>query len=244
LCHIDPRAQDEGLRLQATGGTDLNASFRLESKGQWTFVLDSKTISARIRIDQTIPAFTKFDNEMRDRYAIIHYFQSHASGEVTVKGRRTYKFTKALTYHDHCYGRVPSRTGWHWIAVQNDRVAVTVLINYGAYAQRFAQAWFAAGTSSPRTRQWVRLEQNVSFEREDPGDFKGLWAVTSTDLELRVSPQKWVKDKTRFPPVLGLFVNLVHTEAFVKAEGRVRVDGRWTDTGPLAGVMEEHHGHW
>jgi len=244
LCRLDPDHQDRALRLHATAGTDLEASFELKSTGRWHFRLASKTIEAEIRIEQRIPAFTKFDNEMRDRYAIIHYFQSRSDGQVVVKGGRMYDLKQALTYHDHCYGRVPSRTGWHWIAVQSELVAVTVLINYGGYAQRFAQVWFAAGTKSPRTGQWIRLEQNVSFERENPDDSNGHWAVTSTDLHLSVKPQQAVTDRTKFLPLLGGFVNLAHTELFVKAEGRIRVDGRWTDTGKLVGVMEEHHGHW
>ena len=35
-----------------------------------------------------------------------------------------------------------------------------------------------------------------------------------------------------------------HTEATITANGRVRVDGRWIDTGPMHGVMEQHGGRW
>jgi len=244
LCKLDPAASGPGLCLQGRGSDGLTASYRLTSAGHWDFVLRSKSLSANIHIEQTIPAFTKFDNEMRNRYAIIHYFQSRATGSVTVNGGREYLLADALTYHDHCYGRVPSRTGWHWIAVQNERVAVTVLINYGAYAQRFAQVWTSPETSSPRAREWIRLAQDVSFEREDPDDPDGFWRITSADLDLHATPQQLVTDRTKFLPLLGGFVNLAHTEMFVKAQGRVRVDGVWIATGPMAGVMEDHHGRW
>ena len=68
--------------------------------------------------------------------------------------------------------------------------------------------------------------------------------ITSIDLDLLVEPQQLVTDRTKFLPLLGGFVNLAHTEMFVKARGRVRVDGVWLSTGPMVGVMEEHHGHW
>lgn len=244
VCRLDPTASGAGLCLRGTGRGGLKTSYQLRSTGRWDFTLRSKSLSADIHVEQTIPAFTKFDNEMRDRYAIIQYCQSRATGRITVNGRREYHLTNALTYHDHCYGRVPGRTGWHWLAVQNERVAVTVLINYGAYAQRFAQVWASPETRSPRTREWVRLEQDVSFEREDPDDPEGDWNVTSTDLDLQVEPRQRVTDRTKFFPLVGGFVNLAHTEMFVKVQGRVRVDGVWISTGQMAGVMEEHHGRW
>lgn len=244
LCRLDPAPATAGLCLRGTGRGGLTTSYELTSTGRWDFTLTSKSLSAKIHIEQTIPAFTKFDNEMRDRYAIIHYFQSRATGTIAVEGGREYHLKDALTYHDHCYGRVPGRTGWHWIAVQNERIALTVLINYGAYAQRFAQVWANPETRSPRAGEWVRLEQDVSFEREDPEKPDGVWTITSTDLDLQVTPQQLVTDRTRIFPGVGGLVNLAHTEMFVKAQGRVRVDGVWIDTGLTAGVMEEHHGRW
>jgi hypothetical protein len=37
---------------------------------------------------------------------------------------------------------------------------------------------------------------------------------------------------------------VTHSELYVSAEGRIRVDGRWYDVGGLSGVMEQHAGRW
>lgn len=252
-CYMGAQSSLDGLDLKARGW-NLKAAFRLQSPGRWRFDLTSKGLQARVEIDQRIAAFTKFDNELKERYAIIHYFQNRANGEIVAGGRR-YDLKDALVYQDHCYGRVPRNTGWHWIAVQSDHVALTVLVNYGPRAQRFAQIWMDTSMGSPRANEWVRLEQNVSFEQEDHrrganpkhGDqIDGAWRVTSTDLDLTIEPRpaQSVTDRTRLLPMLGVPVDLHHTESFVKVSGRVRVDGRWLRTGTLDGVMEQHHGTW
>jgi hypothetical protein len=245
LCTIDHRQQaGDGLCLVARG-KGLQTDYRLRQPRSWHFALQSPALSADVTIGQTIKGFTKFDSEMQDRYAILHYFQSRANGQVTVPDGSVYQLEDALVYQDHCYGRVPRKTGWHWIAVQNHHVALTVLVNYGANAQRYAQVWMSPATHSPRPDEWVRLEQNVSFEREAPADDAGgSWTVTSTDLDLVVEVRKVQHDRTKIPPLLGIIVNLSHTEAFVKVSGRVRIDGRWMHTGDLHGVLEQHQGRW
>jgi len=246
-CSLDHHQDDSpGLDLRHSGGR-WNVHYRLEQQGRWKFELESKELTADITIDKTIAPFTKFDNEMVDHYAVIHYFQSRANGRIEVPGGKSYQLTDALVYQDHCYGRVPSRTGWHWLAVQSPSIALASLVNYGAYAQRYSQVWINDEGRSQRANQWVRLEQSVSFEHEDSENVKGRWLVTSTDLDLVVHPRRLVRDRTRIPPFFPGFlapVDLAHAEAFVEAEGKVRVDGRWMDTGPMHGVMEQHHGRW
>ena len=254
-CLLDREQPGAGLSLRG-GGRGWKVSFQLvedpgPDQGSWRFVLESAALSADVRIAPVTPPFTKFDNELRNHYAIVHYFQARATGRVSVAGGADHILDGALAYQDHCWGRVPSRTGWHWIAVQSERIALTTLVNYGAYAQRFAQLWLAggadgaAGGGAPtRHDEWIRLEQGVSFEREERTDLRGRWQITSTDLDLVLQPRQLVTDRTKIPPVVGLFVDLAHTEAAVTAEGRVRVDGRWIDTGPMHGVMEQHGGHW
>jgi hypothetical protein len=246
-CLLDRDQPGAGLSLRG-GGRDWKVSFQLVEEaapdpGSWRFQLESAALSADVRIAPVTPPFTKFDNELRNHYAIVHYFQARATGRVSVAGGADHVLDGALAYQDHCWGRVPSRTGWHWIAVQGERIALTTLVNYGAYAQRYAQVWLADGDVGAR-REWIRLEQGVSFEREDRADLRGRWQITSTDLDLVLQPRQLVTDRTKIPPVLGLLVDLAHTEAAVTAEGRVRVDGRWIETGPMYGVMEQHGGRW
>ncbi len=248
--HITQTCRLERQGPGATAGLevrqrDCKISYRAGDVPPWRLQVDTPGLTADVTITTTTPPFSKFDNEFEDYYAIVHYFHGRADGVVAIPGGKTYQLSQALVYQDHCYGRVPSRTGWHWIAVQNPSVAVTSLVNYGAYSQRYTQAWFAADPSSgrppaPRTNEWIRLDQNVSFERQDRNQVMDRWTVSSPDLLLDVKPRQSVPDQTRIPP----FVNLKHIELFVEAEGRVRVDGRWVDTGPLHGVMEQHHGRW
>ncbi len=242
-CRLEPQAPGAtaGLEIRRR---DCKISYRAGHGHPWRLQVEAPTLAADLEIAPTTPPFTKFDNAFQDRYAIVHYFHGRADGVVTVPQGKTYRLSKALVYQDHCYGRVPSRTGWHWIAVQNASVAVTSLVNYGAYAQRYTQAWFGADPSaaptSPRPNEWIRLDQNVSFELQAHNDQMHDWTVSSPDLLLDVKPRRSVTDLTRIPPL----VNLKHTEFFVEASGRVRVDGRWVDTGLLYGVMEQHHGRW
>jgi hypothetical protein len=136
---------------------------------------------------------------------------------------------------------VPRRTGWHWLAVQNERVALSCLVNYGPRAHCYTQVWL--DDAGPRPREWVRLEQSVSFEC--PGTTPACaWRVTSSDLDLDVELLQSTTGRTLIPPLVGWLVNLTHTEAFVKARGRIRVDGTWVEVDGLGGALEEHFGTW
>jgi hypothetical protein len=234
-----------GLCLEGRG-PGLSASFRWSAPPEscWRFILGSRSLEADVRIEPTTPAFTKFDDELRSHHSIVHYFHGRGNGEVRVPGGPGYRLTNAQVYLDHCYGEVPAACGWHWIAVQDQRVGLAVLVNYGPYGQRFAQVWLAPGTGSPRDGRWVRLEQAASFERTTRDDLRGPWMVTSADLEIEVRPRRMVTDRIKMPPLIGLLVDVTHTESVVEARGRVRVDGTWVDVGVLHGVMEQHSGHW
>jgi hypothetical protein len=155
-----------------------------------------------------------------------------------------YELDDARAYYDHCYGTLPAHTGWHWLAVQNHDVALSSLVNYGPYAQRYTHAWFSERSGSPRSNEWVRLEQSVSFERRRPGDWTQPWRVTSSELDLEVRLIMHETRRTRIPPLTRFLVDLSHTEVFVEASGRIRVDGTWVAVDHLVGAMEEHYGRW
>lgn len=150
-------------------------------------------------------------------------------------------------YFDHCYGRLPHPTAWHWIAVQNEEVALSILVNYGPEPQVYAQClWVNRATA--HNGRWVRLDPMVAFEKPDfdmgSGSFEGSWRITSTDVDLHMLCLQHVTDRTRIPPIVPLLARLDHTEVFVSVSGRIRVDGQWLETGEMRGVFEEHRGTW
>jgi hypothetical protein len=156
-------------------------------------------------------------------------------------GDREYVLKDALTYADHCWGRIPSKTGWHWLAVQNEKAAIASLINYGAYSQRYTEIYFTGkDTNSPQVGTWVRLNQAVSFEFLKKDRWEQTWHVTSPDMDLAVTLFQRKTDWTWIP----FLIDLLHTEIYVKATGVVRIDGVWVETGDMFGVMEEHKGFW
>ncbi len=216
------------LKIRYCGSAERGWSFRLEGAG---FDVD-------LRGRATSAPFTKFDDELNDHYGLLHFFHNRVSGSVST-AERSYTLDGALGYYDHCFGKVPRRTGWHWLAVQNEEVALASLVNYGPHAQRYTQAWFEQNEEDYRTREWIRLDQNVSFE----SPMRALdqpWRVTSPELDLEVVPQLHHTDVQQIP----FAVNVTHSEVFVKAHGRIRVDGRWFAVENLAGVMEQHAGTW
>lgn len=208
-------------------------------EGNWALTVDNRNIKADLKIKSSIPYFTKFDYNIRDRYGLMHFFHNRTTGTVEANGK-TYNLNNALTYYDHCWGRIPRRTGWHWLAVQNEKAGIASLINYGAYAQLYTQVYFTADVKSPRTDEWVRLSQTVSFEFRDQDKWKQTWHVTSPDMDLAVEIFQLKTDRTYIPAVMMIW----HTEVFVRASGVIRVDGDWVETGDMFGVMEEHKGYW
>lgn len=240
---------------QPSGRLSLNHSskdveFHYNGSGEegWLFQFSGGDISAELSIDPKIRPFTKFDNTLSRNYGLLHFFQNRAHGKIEADGR-VYELHDALVYYDHCFGTVPRQTGWHWLAVQNAQVALASLVNYGPYAQRYSQVWFGDGTSCPQHRRgtWIRLEQSVSFEQETADDFRDPWRVTSSDLDLTVTPvpNQYHTTREHIPPMTRWIVDLDHTEVFVEVTGKIRVDGHWVELAePMWGVMEQHHGRW
>ncbi|HRI71856.1 MAG TPA: hypothetical protein PK156_46810 [Polyangium sp.] len=211
----------------------------------WRLSLSCKGIKAELKLTPTDwPVFAKFDNELVDWYGLLHFFQVHVSGSIQSRDR-TWEIAAGRAYWDHCFGLIPSRTGWHWLAVQNADVALSSLVNYGAYAQRYTQVFLRGGCGrAEATNRWIRLNQDVSFEQEPPADMLKPWNVTSTEMDLVVTPVQRVTDVQRIPPISPFIIDLKHTEWYVTAKGRLRVENEWLEVQNLRGVMEQHSGRW
>lgn len=237
------REQPAGSLSLRHKGRGLSVAYTGNERDGWRFELDAPGARADVRVRATTPPFTKFDNEFVHQYSLLHFCHGLATGTVEAAGRR-HTLDGALVYYDHCFGRVPRQTGWHWIAVQNERAALVSLMNYGPNPQRYTQAWLSPEVPSPRSNAWVRLEQDVSFERVPTSRGAAPWQVTSAEMDVSVEWLQHVETRTRIPPVPGAPIDVRHAEAFVRARGSVRVDGAWVDLGTMHGVMEEHHGRW
>lgn len=174
--------------------------------------------------------FTRAEDQFRAWYGLRAHFHNQVVGTVTIGDRVRLIDTKRC-YTDHCWGRVPSATGWHWIAAQDEQVAIDSLVNYGPYAQRYTQVFLDG--------RWHVLPDSVIFDvdRTDP---ERPWRLVSPDVELEARLLHTHRDHVRVP----VLVNLRHDEHVVEVRGRVRIEGAWRDVGPLLGVAEEHHGKW
>lgn len=218
-------------------GSGWHVSYEGSAETGWKLSFSGGGMKAELSLRATRPEFTKFDNELVDDYGLLHFFHIRVDGVVEAGGR-TFRIEDGLAYQDHCFGTVPSKTGWHWLAVQSPDVALSSLVNYGIYPQRYTQVWLES------LGRWTRLNQDVSFEQPPGFALTDPWAVTSTDMDLLVSPSQAHTSVQKIPPLLPFFVNLRHSELSVKVTGRVRVDGAWVDVGTLRGVMEQHSGRW
>jgi hypothetical protein len=214
----------------------------------WKAEISSDTISASLEIKPTISPFTKFDNLFVDEYTLLHFFMNRVNGSVTTRtsgSGKTYTITDALGYYDHCFGTVPKKTKWHWIAVQSQTCALASLMNYGTYAQCYTEVYFTVG-AAPESAQgrWIRLDQDVSFECYHHDRFTKHWRVTSPDMALKLVVIQAECEEERIPPLVPFLVNLDHWQCSVNVSGWIRVDGEWIETGDLHGVFEEHNGTW
>ena len=239
---LDSAVPPDQLSLKANG-KKFSFSYTGDEKKGWAVHFEGKEISADLTMKPTIPWFTKFDNLFVDEYTLLHFFQNRVSGTIRTKNR-DYTITDALSYYDHCFGTVPGKTKWHWIAVQNDTCCLASLMNYGAYAQCYTQVYFKSGADAKSLGRWIRLDQDVSFECYHHDRFDKEWRITSPDMDLRMSVIQTVCEKERVPPVIPFLINIDHYQCSVSVQGKIRVDGVWTDTGTLRGVLEEHHGKW
>ncbi len=234
ICRFDStQPPHDGMRLSKSG-----RSFSLLSEmceGQGHLRLSTKRLGVELVIrPSNVPRFSKNENQFVRHYGFEHRYKNPVSGVVTLDGI-AYPVNSDYSYQDHCFGNVPRRTGWHWIALQNDAIALTSLVNYGPYGQRYSQVYDG--------KDWVRLDQDVAFE-QDRGNSGGVWRITSTDMDLKLTARGMTRKITRIPPLLPVLVKVDHTEFLVEAAGRVRINGSWQTVRQLVGVMEEHHGRW
>lgn len=209
-------------------------------KNEWNLDFSSNkkdfSMSGSFMMNQQIPRFTKYDNFFSDTYTLLHYFQNKVSGTLNINGT-DYKIENGLGYQDHCYGTVPRKTKWHWIAVQGETCALASLMNYGPYAQQYTESYFGNVFNK---NDWVRLNQDVSFECYGENRFQKHWRITSPDMHLKCEILSWNNQNNWIP----LFVNLKHYECYVKVEGHIKVNNEWKETGAMYGVLEEHFGKW
>jgi hypothetical protein len=253
----DSARPDGQLSLKAKG-KNFSFSYTGSAETGWVAEIDSPEISARLEIKPRIPSFTKDDDNFRQRYTLLHFFQNVVNGEIRAGGK-TLKVENALAYYDHCFGKVPRESKWHWIALQSERCAIASLVNYGEFAQRYTQAYFAGNVPTKAADRWIRLDQNVSFEypasgAANPGADSDIddsaarfgvpWRVTSPDMNLELEFIMRSAEKERIPPLIPFIIKIDHVQCFVRARGSIRVDGSWVETGDLYGVFEEHHGVW
>lgn len=230
---LDRVSEDGRLRLE-----NQSRSWAVrysEAGGKLRLFLEAEGWKADLSIEPSaVPSFERRENQFVRSYSVFHTYRNRVKGTVTVGGRER-RLDSDHTYLDHCFGNVPARTGWHWIALQNRETALTSLVNYGPHAQLYTHVLRDGG--------WTRLAQDVSFD-PGPGSPGRTWRVTSPDLDLSVEPLGRNDAITKMPPLLPFLADLTHTELLVRAAGRIRIDGRWREHGDLVGVMEEHFGRW
>lgn len=247
-CHLarnlllDRPQQETGLALQYQND-GLQLEYSGASEQGWRFQLAASGWRVNLQIVPQTPPFSKFDNTMVMHYGLVHHFHNAGRGSIELADRR-YNFQGALGYYDHCFGRVPRRSAWHWLAVQNRHAALASLVNYGPYGQCYSQIYLRAPLRAARRNQWVRLEQSVSFENLERRDGGKCWRLSSADLDLELQLGLSLHSETRLPPLIPLLVRLQRRESVVRVRGRVRIDGRWLDPGEMFGVIEEHAGRW
>jgi len=222
---------------------DLVIEYSGNEKAGWKFKFSNDKYNIDLALNPTTPYFTKYDNNFKNNYTLLHFFHNEVNGTIQTP-EKSYTIAKALCYYDHCFGRVPRSSGWHWLAVQNEDTALASLINYGPYAQKYTQAYFKKNQENLMLNQWIRMSQEVSFECNPERKTNSKWHITSVDMDLTVTPIMHICNINKIPPLLPLLVNITHYEFFVKASGKMRVDDTWLEVENLYGVMEEHFGEW
>lgn len=204
---------------------------------------DGGKLDVNVTLKKELPVFTKNDDYFGNYYNLENYFFTVVQGSVSINGKKydISKGGKNYMYQDHCSGNVPRKTKWHWIAVWNEKSLLDVLCNYGVYPQLYSQVYFPKVTDD-----WERLEQNVAFEYENRDKrFEKRWKVTSTDLDLHMELLGTALEREAIPfTFMPLLINLYHYQCFAHVWGKIKVDGRWIETGDMFGVFEEHHGKW
>jgi hypothetical protein len=231
------KVQAEGKLDLVFGKKNINARYFGSGEEGWEFRLSGDGVSVQLKFKPAALCFTEVYPMKRSKYSLLQYFQNDVSGTVVVPGC-SYTLEHASGIYDRCFGIVPRKTGWHWLAVQNEDIAIT--------------AWFHDWEDSPDyshvlvrkadgMREWVELCAAVTFAR-DSG--KNRWHVSAEDLDLDVEILMTSPFRQEMPPLIPFFINLQHDDHFVRATGRVLVEGVWIHCGAMHGVLEEHKGIW
>lgn len=200
-------------------------------------------IELKLELKPELPLFEKYDNYFENNYGLENYFLLIEKGTVKINGKE-YTLSakdKNIVYQDHCFGKVPRKTKWHWAAVWNKNFYLDSLVNYAAYPQKYTQI-FAPKIS----KEWIRLDQNVSFECNDIENcFEKKWKITSTQFDLNMEISGTALEREAIPFLFcPFFINLFHYQCFVRVWGKVLLNGEWIETGDMFGVFEEHRGKW
>lgn len=224
-------------------GKGLKVGFNGDEKKGWKFEFNNNQFSVDLDMTSTAPAFTKFNNYFEYWYTLLHNFHILTKGTIKTPDK-TYGINKGLCYYDHCFGNVPSKSGWHWFAGQNEDVSISSLTNYGPKSQKYTQIYFKKCEKDIPTKKWIRLNEDVSFEYDPDNKIKGSWKVTSPDMDIEVTPIMHSCDINKIPSFLPFMINITHHTFFAKANGSVRIDNQWVDIGNIYGVLEEHYGKW
>jgi hypothetical protein len=232
---INPKNPAGQLSLHAKGW-GFSFDYTGQERDGWSCTIKTDDFSAYLQILPTITPFTKYDNKFSHEYTLLHFFRNRVQGQIKVDGRDIH-LQDALGYYDHCFGTVPTRSKWHWIAVQNEGFSLSSLMNYGPFAQCYTQCFDSQ-------KRWIRLDQDVSFECDPEYQWTKPWKITSPDMDLELVVLQRSQNRQKIPPLLPFIINIDHSECYVRVRGTVRIDGNWVDTGDLFGVLEEHHGKW
>ncbi len=227
------------INLEAKSAS-LHVRFSGSAEVGWNLLVESPDLSADVRSVATLPPFLRREEQFQADYTLLHFFGNRVEGMIRMGSQKL--SIRGPGYGDHCFGAVPRRSGWHWLAVQDERYSLAVLRNVGPYAQNYAQAYDVG--PSPESGRWIRLDPTPLFELESEDPWNAPWKLGGADLDLEVEILSVSALPERIPPLLPVVVNLDHEEAHVRATGRVRLDGNWRDVGPLHGVLERHHGTW
>lgn len=222
---LDLRFSNRLIAFSYKGSPDGRRHFEFRGEG-WN--IDLATVPGKLQ------SFTRRDDLFVNRYRLIHRFGDRVRGFLTV-GDRRFDINTDVTYYDHCAGRLPRTTSWHWLAVTGRAGSLTTLVNYGTHPQCYTQ--FNDG------RSWIRLSPAVSFDY-DRLSITEPWRITSTELDLVIHPLAVNEKVTHIPPFIPFLLKTVHHEMPVRAEGRILTDGRWRAVKDLLGVLERHDGTW
>lgn len=231
---LDDQSVYEQMPSLSAKRRDIRFSYGPDVEGSRLLVeADDLDVDILLRPSPADP-FVRSENQFINHYRVLHTMKNPASVRLE-SSLGAFNFETACTYLDHCSGRVPRKTSWHWVAVQNSSFALVVLTNYGSRPQRYAHCLHHG--------RWVRLDQNVTFDcSRQVSD--GRWLVTSADLDAVIEVLEKHVSLANFPRLIPIVTKVNHTEFVVRSSGSVRIDGQWIAFKELYGVMEAHHGFW